>query len=171
MDFTTWMNTRLSSVVDELEQGLRGTNEIVYEDGLDLAGRNDIYEILDDILAALFPGSYSRERITYESVNFFLADLLRHFSCSIIVHIIGSQRIRNLINYLLPDTNKVSCKALNFYPQPPRFAVPLRLCRLYRPLRRYAVPVDVCYSRYPSSLEKPEIISSISQRWAILDLN
>ncbi|MBN1308102.1 MAG: hypothetical protein JXA18_09310, partial [Chitinispirillaceae bacterium] len=80
MDFTTWMNTRLSSVVDELEKGLRGTREITSEDGLDLAGRNDIYEILDDILAALFPGSYSRERITHENANFFLADLLRHIS-------------------------------------------------------------------------------------------
>ncbi|MBN1578879.1 MAG: hypothetical protein JW913_20125 [Chitinispirillaceae bacterium] len=94
MDFTDWMNTRLPSVAAQLEQGVRSTREITSEDGLDLAGRNDIYEILDDILAALFPGSYGRERISNENVNFFLADLLRHISFNLDKHILAVFRYR-----------------------------------------------------------------------------
>ena len=50
-------------VVRSLEENIRPSIDLRYEDGLDLAGRNEIYEILDEILAVLFPGSFSREKI------------------------------------------------------------------------------------------------------------
>lgn len=94
MDFTTWKNTRLPAIAGALEQGLRGMREITSEDGLDLAGRNDIYEILDDILAVLFPGSYGKERISNENVNFVLVDLLGHISFKLDKHIRSVFRYR-----------------------------------------------------------------------------
>lgn len=80
MNFTEWLNVRLPSVTRELVSDLQTNNEINTEDGLDLSGRNEIYETLDDILAVLFPGSFSRERLSRNDADFFLADLLRHIS-------------------------------------------------------------------------------------------
>ncbi|MBD3393689.1 MAG: serine acetyltransferase [Chitinivibrionales bacterium] len=57
------------------------------DDGLDLAGRNDINEVLDDMLAVLFPGCYSREKINGAEINFYLGDLLRHISFRLSKHI------------------------------------------------------------------------------------
>ena len=60
-NLTEWMNTELPEVVNRMEKHPL-SNTLQQNDGLDLAGRNEIYEILDDLLAALFPGCYSREK-------------------------------------------------------------------------------------------------------------
>jgi len=72
-----------------LERDLLGGPGAFAGDGLDIAGRNDIYEILDDILAVLFPGYYSRQRVARADVNFFVADMLRHISFRLGKHIRG----------------------------------------------------------------------------------
>ena len=89
MDTTKWMNERLPQIVDCLERDLLGGPGAFAGDGLDIAGRNDIYEILDDILAVLFPGYYSRQRVARADVNFFVADMLRHISFRLGKHIRG----------------------------------------------------------------------------------
>ncbi len=94
MNFTEWMNTRLPLIANGLENSLRKNGEPSADDGLDLAGRNEIYEILDDILAVLFPGSYSRERITNENIGFFLSDQLRHISYRLHKHIYAVLKYR-----------------------------------------------------------------------------
>jgi serine O-acetyltransferase len=66
-----------------------GTREVCVEDGLDLAGRTEIFEILDDILAVLFPGSYAKEKILRQEVGFFLNDNLRHISFKLRKHILS----------------------------------------------------------------------------------
>ena len=87
MEFTRWMNEKLPLVVDKLEQDVfAGSGERV-EDGLDLAGRNEIYAVLDDILAVLFPNHYSREKVAKGDVSFFIADMLRHISFRLGKHI------------------------------------------------------------------------------------
>ncbi|MBD3320788.1 MAG: serine acetyltransferase [Chitinivibrionales bacterium] len=63
-------------------------------DGLDLAGRNEIYEVLDDLLAALFPACFSRERLGKAEINFFLGDILRHVSFKLGKHIRDAFRYR-----------------------------------------------------------------------------
>jgi serine O-acetyltransferase len=93
MDLTKWMNERLPRIVDRLEQDFLNGPEAITDDGLDLAGRNDIYEILDDILAVLFPGYYSRGKVTRSDTNFFIADMLRHISFRLGKH------IREVFNY------------------------------------------------------------------------
>ena len=89
MDTTKWMNERLPQIVDRLESDLLSGPGAFAGDGLDIAGRNDIYEILDDILAVLFPGYYSRQRVVSADVNFFVADMLRHISFRLGKHIRG----------------------------------------------------------------------------------
>jgi serine O-acetyltransferase len=87
------MNERLPKIVDRLEHDIMNGPEAFAEDGLDLAGRNEIYEVLDDILAVLFPGYYSREKVARADVNFFIADKLRHISFRMGKH------LRDVLNY------------------------------------------------------------------------
>jgi serine O-acetyltransferase len=102
-DFARWMDARLPKVARELEQGVRAGHQFTADDGLDFAGRHDIYEILDDVLAALFPGSFSRERVSGENVNFFLTDLLRHISFKLDRH------LRSVFNYRCKKDNCDNC--------------------------------------------------------------
>jgi serine O-acetyltransferase len=81
------MNDKLPGVVTQLESGILSGFEVEAQVGLDMTGRHDIYEVLDDILAVLFPGSYSTEKIPPTEMNFFLTDTLRHVSLKIGRHI------------------------------------------------------------------------------------
>jgi serine O-acetyltransferase len=93
MDLNKWMNERLPQIVDRLESDLSSGPEAINDDGLDLAGRNEIYDVLDDILAVLFPGYYSKEKVSKTDMNFFIADMLRHISFRLGKH------IREVLNY------------------------------------------------------------------------
>ena len=87
MELNNWMNDTLPGVVAELEKSIIGGFDVESQVGLDLAGRHEIYEVLDDILAVLFPGSWRKEKISRAETNFFLADTLRHVSFRIGKHI------------------------------------------------------------------------------------
>jgi len=87
MQLNEWMNDTLPRVVSKLEESIVSGFTVESQVGLDLTGRHDIYEVLDDILAVLFPGSYGKEKITREDTNFFLSDTLRHVSMKIGRHI------------------------------------------------------------------------------------
>ncbi len=93
-DFYNWVNKRLHEVVERLEKSATENFDIHTEDGLDLAGRHEIIQVLDDILAALFPGCYSKQRVTREDMNFFLGDILRHISIRLLRHIREVLRVR-----------------------------------------------------------------------------
>lgn len=93
MNLTNWMNEKLPAIVNRLEACIVNGPEAIADDGLDLAGRNEIYEILDDILAVLFPGYYSQKKVTREETNFFIDDMLRHISFRM------SKHIRDVLNY------------------------------------------------------------------------
>lgn len=97
------MNEKLPGIVDKLESDLQNSPDSQLEDGLDLAGRNDIYEILDDTLAVLFPGYYSRQKVARSDMNFFLADMLRHISFRLGKH------IREVFKYRCRKDNCKNC--------------------------------------------------------------
>ena len=101
-NLTEWMNTELPEVVNRMEKHPL-SNTLQQNDGLDLAGRNEIYEILDDLLAALFPGCYSREKIKTHEINFFLSDILRHISFKLVKH------IREVYKYRCRKDNCTTC--------------------------------------------------------------
>jgi serine O-acetyltransferase len=49
-------------------------------DSLGLSGCKNIFDVLDDLLSALFPGCYSKQPVLKNEINFFLGDILRHIS-------------------------------------------------------------------------------------------
>jgi serine O-acetyltransferase len=103
MNIKEWMDTRLSVVVNNLEKDIKLSNGANVDDGLDLAGRNEIYEILDDILAALFPGCFSKENVKGDDISFFLSDILRHISFKLGKH------IREVFKYRCLKDNCSAC--------------------------------------------------------------
>jgi serine O-acetyltransferase len=82
-----WMNTGLPAVVKRLQNAIGTDNEAASREGLDFTGRNDIYEILDDLLALLFPGCYSKMAVAQTDLAFFLSDTMRHVSFRLGKHI------------------------------------------------------------------------------------
>lgn len=103
MNFNEWMNSRLPVIVDKLEEGILLNSDIHNNEGLDLTGRNDIYEILDNLLAVLFPSCFSKESFDKQETGFFLSDSLRHISFKLNKH------IRDVFKYRCKKTNCDAC--------------------------------------------------------------
>ncbi len=78
MEMNSWINNSLPSVINQLEKNILEGFHVLTEESLNIAGRNAIYDVLDDILAVLFPGAYSKEEISRDELNFFIGDTLRH---------------------------------------------------------------------------------------------
>jgi serine O-acetyltransferase len=91
-----WMTVKLPGVVDRLERTIRAGFDFHTEDVLDFAGRNDVYVVLDELLAALFPGCFSKEKVQAGELNFYLHDLLRHISFKLGKHILEAFKYRCL---------------------------------------------------------------------------
>jgi len=87
MDINKWMNGSLPDIVDIIERDILSGYHVDTQDSLSLTARMEIYEILDGILAVLFPGCYCRERIAREDMNFFINDSLRQVSFKFLKHI------------------------------------------------------------------------------------
>lgn len=80
MDVNTWMNNTLPELVDDLHEAIVKGHRIQETSHLGLAGRNEIYEILELLLAILFPGRYSKESVPEDDLSFYLHESLRHVS-------------------------------------------------------------------------------------------
>jgi serine O-acetyltransferase len=79
METVEWINKHVPLIAGKLERHIvSGFSS--NEEGLDLSGRAVIYDVLNDILAVLFPGYYSKDKVTKKEMNFFLGDMLRHIS-------------------------------------------------------------------------------------------
>ena len=101
--FNTWMNDGLPRVVQQLQDGMRANSDVESEEGLDFAGRHDIYEILDDLLAVIFPGSFSKQKVSHGDIGFFLHDSLRHVAVRL------GRHIRDVFNYRCKKDNCKNC--------------------------------------------------------------
>lgn len=80
MEINEWINKSLPKITNKLEKNILSGFHIQAEEELNLSGRNAIYDVLDDLLAVLFPGAYSKEKVSMKELNFFLGDTLRHVS-------------------------------------------------------------------------------------------
>ena len=80
LEMLDWINKRVPAVANRLEKSIIDGFYSQDEEGLDLSGRTAIYEVLNDILAVLFPGFYSQDKVAKKEINFFVNDLLRHIS-------------------------------------------------------------------------------------------
>ncbi len=80
MNINDWINDDLPKIVDAIESSIFDEEKVIDERSLNLAGRNEICAVLDDVLAALFPNAFNRERVSKAEMNFFLGDILRHIA-------------------------------------------------------------------------------------------
>ena len=78
MEMNSWINNSLPDIINHLEKNILEGFHVQTEEGLNIAGRNAIYDVLDDILAVLFPWAYSKEAVSKNELNFYIGDTLRH---------------------------------------------------------------------------------------------
>ncbi len=84
MEITKWMNEFLPGVVDGLYRSIREGYHVRVGDYMGLSGRQEVYEVLDDLLAVLFPGSWSRDRVQEQEIAMFIDETLRRVSLTLI---------------------------------------------------------------------------------------
>jgi serine O-acetyltransferase len=80
MEMLEWINKKVPGIADDLEKSILSSFYAQEEEGLNLSGRTAIYDVLNDILAVLFPGVYSTSKVSKKEMNFFIGDMLRHIS-------------------------------------------------------------------------------------------
>lgn len=93
-----WFNRSLPRVAANLQKTILESANLQADDGLDLAGRSEIYEILDNLLGVLFPGYFTRTKVPRTELNFYLNDTLRHAGVSLGKHIRAVFKYRCLRN-------------------------------------------------------------------------
>lgn len=88
MEINKWINKSLPDIVNMLEKNIVGDIHVQTEEGLNISGRTSIYNVLDDLLAVLFPGAYSKEKINSKELNYFIGNKLRFVSLELknIIH-------------------------------------------------------------------------------------
>ena len=79
-----WINKGVPQVADKLELNILSGFYTQEEERLDLSGRTAIYEVLNDILAVIFPGFYSKDKVGKKEMNFYIGDMLRHISLRLV---------------------------------------------------------------------------------------
>lgn len=109
MGMNKWINKSLPDVISRLEKDIVEGFHIQAEEGLNISGRNAICEVLDDMLAVMFPGGYAREKVSKEELSFFLGDTLRHISLKL------KKQINDIFEYNCGKDNCDDCaeRALN----------------------------------------------------------
>jgi len=80
MEINEWMNNSLPGLVEELRTSIETGHHIENCDYLGLAGRKEIYDVLEDLLSVLFPGRYSKDNVSKDDLSFYIHDVLRHIS-------------------------------------------------------------------------------------------
>lgn len=90
MEINTWMNQSLPGIVERLRASIDNGYHVRAGDDMGVAGRNEIYEVLETLLGVLFPGGYSRKKVAESELNFYLDDTLRHLSYSFFGHLKGA---------------------------------------------------------------------------------
>jgi serine O-acetyltransferase len=80
IDLNEWLNTAMPATVKKLEQSIITKYHVETGDYFGLTGCKEVIEILDDLLAVMFPGCYGREKVSVDELTYYLHDTLRHIS-------------------------------------------------------------------------------------------
>ncbi|MFC1582531.1 serine O-acetyltransferase [Planctomycetota bacterium] len=78
MGLTDWINNDLPEVVKKIEATFEETYAVNTEEGLNLAGRDAVYNVLDSLLTVMFPGFFSKTPVQKRDLNLYIGDILRH---------------------------------------------------------------------------------------------
>ncbi len=104
LEITDWMNNEIPLIAEELKKEISEGVHIETDEGLNIAGREAIFEILNEILSTLFPGVWSKRRIQNNDISFYLDDSLRHVT----------YKLSNIINDILHyHCSKNKCNGCN----------------------------------------------------------
>jgi len=108
MRLTKWIHQELGSVVEELATQQQDDRAVNLKEGLNLSGRRAVYEVLDDLLAALFPGCHGNEPVDDRDLILFLGDRLRDAASKL------SKQVERALHYLCArrgqcDPSKCTC--------------------------------------------------------------
>lgn len=87
IDLNDWLNTAMPDTVKKLEQSIVTKYHVETGDYLGLSGCTEVIEILDDLLAVIFPGCYGKEKIAFDEIAFYLHDTLRHIARRLVRHL------------------------------------------------------------------------------------
>ncbi|MCL1946105.1 MAG: serine acetyltransferase [Chitinivibrionia bacterium] len=71
-----WIKTDLPQVANKLEEKLVSVYNIESDEEITVAGRDELFKTLDTILAALFPGTYSKFPVAGNKLNKYVTDIL-----------------------------------------------------------------------------------------------
>lgn len=107
IDITNWMNSEIPLIADELKNEIAEGVHIETEEGLNIAGREAIYDILNEILSTLFPGVWSRKRIQNSDISFYIDDSLRHVTYKL------SNTINDILHYHCTKEKCCTCNCKN----------------------------------------------------------
>lgn len=87
MDLNRWLNASMPATVNRLEESILQEYHVETGDSFGLSGCIEIVEILDDLLAVLFPGCYGKEDIHLDEITYYLNDKLRLISRRLARHL------------------------------------------------------------------------------------
>ncbi len=80
MPFYQWINNHLPHIVEDLDSCIEQKTDMENRGHMGMAGRDAIFQVLDNLLAILFPGCFGKEFLTRDEVRFFLQDKIRQVS-------------------------------------------------------------------------------------------
>ncbi len=87
IDLNEWLNTSMPATVKKLEQSIITKYHVETGDYFGLTGCKEVIEVLDDLLAVVFPGCYGKEKVAVDELTYYLHDTLRHIGRRFIKHI------------------------------------------------------------------------------------
>jgi serine O-acetyltransferase len=76
-DLDNWIRRDLPNVAKELEQKVRFAYKTESDEEITIAGRDNLYKTLNDILAALFPGIYSQIPVSQNNLSEYVTNMLQ----------------------------------------------------------------------------------------------
>jgi len=86
-DLNEWLNAGMPNTVKKLEESISTKYHAETGGYFGLTVCTEVIEVLDDLLAVIFPGCYGREHVAVNEITFYLHDLLRHISRRMLRHL------------------------------------------------------------------------------------
>lgn len=113
MEIKNFMNDIIPEVTNLLEKSIKTDYHVTTGDELGRSGREGVYEVLDGFLTILFPGCFSRDKISPDEINFYINERLRYISYRFIKYLKDSFRFMCTENECQNcDCNEKAYKAL-----------------------------------------------------------
>jgi len=103
MKITNQINNIIPGLIKELKESIINECNVETRDHLGLAGRTEIYEMLDCILSILFPARYSKEQVPKDELALFLSDIIQHIIYKFQKH------IKEVLHYRCEDDKCDHC--------------------------------------------------------------